>query len=161
VVISNGTIDTTSTGIRDGETNKSVAGPPVDINGVTITNALHDAQNGDVENVSQSVLTVNGTAGNDTYIASPETTGSIVFHGSAGNDTLTGGAGNDVIDGGAGDDEIRPDAGNDVVHAGAGNDSIHAFGGGHHDYVDCGPGKDTAYVDKGERTRRCERVKHR
>ena len=62
LVISNGTIDGTSTGIRAGETNKNVAGPPVDINGVTITDALHDAQNGDVENVSQSVLTVNGTA---------------------------------------------------------------------------------------------------
>ena len=48
LVISDGTIDTTSTGIRAGETNKNVAGPPVDINGVTITNALHDAQNGDV-----------------------------------------------------------------------------------------------------------------
>ena len=67
LVISNGTIDTTSTGIRAGETNKNVAGPPVDINGVTITNALHDAQNGDVENVSQSVLTVEGTSGAETY----------------------------------------------------------------------------------------------
>ena len=26
------------------------------------------------------------------------------------------------------------------------------------DYVDCGKGFDTAYVDKGDRTRRCERV---
>ena len=112
VVISNGTINGTSTGIRDGETNKNVAGPPVDINGVTITNALHDAQNGDVENVSQSVLTVNGTAGDDTYVASQQGTGSIVFHGGAGIDHLTGGLGNDtfkyvlgdgadVIDGGA------------------------------------------------------------
>ena len=68
-------------GIRDGETNKNVAGPPVDINGVTITNALHNGQNGDVENVSQSVLTVNGAAGDDTYLASQQGAGSIVFHG--------------------------------------------------------------------------------
>ena len=113
LVISNGTINGTSTGIREGETNKNVAGPPVDINGVTITNALHNAQNGDVENVSQSVLTVNGTAGNDTYVASQQGTGSIVFHGGLGVDHLTGGLGNDtfkyvvgdgadVIDGGAG-----------------------------------------------------------
>ena len=63
--------------------------------------------------------------------------------------------------GGPGDDELRPDAGNDRVYGGPGNDTIHAFGGGDHDYVDCGPGNDTAYVDKGEQTRRCERVKHR
>ncbi len=47
------------------------------------------------------------------------------------------------------------------MKAGAGNDSIHAFGGTKRDYVDCGKGFDTAYVDKGDRTRRCERVKHR
>ena len=46
------------------------------------------------------------------------------------------------------------------MKAGAGNDSIHAFGGTKRDYVDCGKGFDTAYVDKGDRTRRCERVKH-
>ena len=33
LVISNGTIDGTSTGIRAGETNKNVAGPPVDVTG--------------------------------------------------------------------------------------------------------------------------------
>ena len=117
LVISNGTIDTTSTGIRAGETNKNVAGPPVDINGVTITNALHDAQNGDVENVSQSVLTVEGTSGADTYSASPQSTGSIVFHGGAGVDTLTGGGGNDTFRYVVGD-------GADVINGGAGSNTL-------------------------------------
>ena len=117
LVISNGTIDGTSTGIRAGETNKNVAGPPVDINGVTITNALHDAQNGDVENVSQSVLTVEGTSGADTYIASPQSTGSIVFHGGAGIDTLTGGGGNDTFKYVVGD-------GADVINGGAGSNTL-------------------------------------
>ena len=97
LVISNGTIDGTSTGVRAGETNKNVAGPPVDVTGVTVTDAIHDAQNGDVENLSQSVLTVNGTSGNDSYIAGPQTTGSIVFHGGGGVDTLTGGGGTDTF----------------------------------------------------------------
>src|SRR4029079_17522722 len=97
LVISNGAIAGTSTGIRAGETNKTAAGPPVDVTGVTVTDAIHDPQNGDVENLSQSVLTVNGTSGNDSYIAGPQTTGSIVFHGGGGVDTLTGGGGNDTF----------------------------------------------------------------
>jgi hypothetical protein len=40
------------------------------------------------------------------------------------------------------------------------HDSIHAFGGGEHDSVNCGPGRDVAYVDRGERTKSCERVRH-
>ena len=83
------------------------------------------------------------------------------IYGDGGNDRISGGPGTDLIHGGSGDDEIRPDAGNDHVFAGPGNDNIHAFAGGDFDYVDCGPGYDTAFVDKGERTRRCERVKHR
>jgi hypothetical protein len=47
------------------------------------------------------------------------------------------------------------------VLAGPGADSVHAFGGGDRDYVNCGPGRDTAYVDRGERTRGCERVRRR
>jgi len=47
------------------------------------------------------------------------------------------------------------------VLGGSGDDRVHAFGGGKADYVDCGPGHDVAYVDRGERTRRCEKVKHR
>ena len=35
------------------------------------------------------------------------------------------------------------------MFGGAGNDTIHAFGGGKRDHIDCGPGKDTAYVDRG------------
>jgi hypothetical protein len=34
------------------------------------------------------------------------------------------------------------------------------FGGGENDSVNCGPGFDTAYVDRGESTRDCEVVVH-
>ena len=117
LVISNGTIDGTSTGIRAGETNKNVAGPGVDVSGVTITNFVPDAQNGQVENLSQSVMTVEGTSGNDTYAASAQTTGSIVFHGGAGNDTLAGGGGNDTFKYVVGD-------GADVIDGGAGSNTL-------------------------------------
>ena len=117
LVISNGTIDGTSTGIRAGETDKNVAGPPVAVTGVTVTDAIHDPQNGDVENVSQSVLTVEGTSGADTYIASPQSTGSIVFHGGAGIDHLTGGGGNDTFKYVVGD-------GADVINGGGGSDTL-------------------------------------
>jgi Ca2+-binding RTX toxin-like protein len=117
LVISNGTIAGTTTGVRTGETGKTVAGPGVDVTGVTISNALHDANNGDVENVSQSVLTVEGTSGADTYSASPQSTGSIVFHGGAGVDTLTGGGGNDTFKYVVGD-------GADVIDGGSGSDTL-------------------------------------
>ena len=67
--------------------------------------------------VSQSVLTVNGTSGADTYIASPQTTGSIVFHGGGGIDTLTGGGGNDTFKYVVGD-------GADVIDGGGGSNTL-------------------------------------
>ncbi len=137
LVISNGTIDGTSTGIRAGETNKHVAGPPVDVSGVIITDALHNAQNGDVENVSQSDLTVNGTSGADAYIASPQSTGDIVFHGGGGIDTLTGGGGNDTFKYVVGD-------GADVINGGAGSDTLDYTGTASAVSVDLGAGTPTA-----------------
>ena len=138
LVISNGTIDGTSTGIRAGETNKNVAGPPVDVTGVTVTDAIHDSQNGDVENLSQSVLTVNGTSGDDSYIASPQTTGSIVFHGGGGVDTLTGGGGNDTFKYVVGD-------GADVIDGGAGTDTLDYTGSAGAVTVDLGAGTATGF----------------
>jgi hypothetical protein len=37
---------------------------------------------------------------------------------------------------------------------------VHAFGGGRGDTADCGPGNDTAFVDRGENTVNCETVRH-
>ena len=48
----------------------------------------------------------------------------------------------------------------DRVVGGDGDDSIHAFGGGKHDYVDCGPGHDIAFVDRGDDAVNCESVRH-
>jgi Ca2+-binding RTX toxin-like protein len=142
LVISNGTIDGTSTGIRAGETNKNVAGPPVDVSGVTITDALHDSNNGDVENLSQSDLMVIGTSGADTYLASPQSTGDIVFHGGLGVDTLTGGGGNDTFQYVVGD-------GADVINGGAGSDTLDYTGTASVVTVDLGANTATGITGSG------------
>jgi Ca2+-binding RTX toxin-like protein len=74
---------------------------------------------------------------------------------------IFGGPGSDVIVGGSGDDELRPDAGQRPRLRGSGQRQHPRVRRGHFDNVDCGPGHDTAYVDKDEHTRHCERVKHR
>ncbi|HEX5246637.1 MAG TPA: hypothetical protein VFW41_05855 [Gaiellaceae bacterium] len=48
-------------------------------------------------------------------------------------------------------------AGGDVILAGKGNDAIHARNG-HHDTVDCGPGRDTVWADRSDTLRGCEIV---
>ena len=118
VVVSNGTINGTSTGVRAGETGQNVAGPPVDVSGVTITGALHNGQNGDVENVSQSPMMVIGTDGADTYVASPQSTGPIVMHGGLGADALTGGSGDDTFEYDLDED------GADTIDGGLGSDTL-------------------------------------
>jgi Ca2+-binding RTX toxin-like protein len=102
VDIHDGSINGTSTGIRAGENKANPAqndtGPATTIQNVTITNASQ----GQIDNHTNSVMTVLGTAGNDTYVSAvtPGSTGVINFSGGAGDDTFGGGAGNDIIDGG-------------------------------------------------------------
>ncbi len=106
VIIQNGTINGTSTGIRAGEAGKNIADPAVDITDVTITNAVHSATHGDVANVTQSVMTVIMTNTAETLVASPTSTGSLVIDAEGGNDNITAGNGNDTIEGCAGDDVL-------------------------------------------------------
>lgn len=47
--------------------------------------------------------------------------------------------------------------GNDTLSGGPGNDTIHARDG-HRDVIDCGPGRDVAFVDPVDLVRGCERV---
>jgi hypothetical protein len=79
--------------------------------------------------------------------------------GRGGNDVLTGGAGNDHLDGGAGNDRISCGRGpRDRAFGGTGNDTITCRDGRRGAVVDCGPGRDRAIVDRGDRVRRCEVV---
>jgi len=90
--------------------------------------------------------------------------------GKGGRDKVSGNGGSDDIRAGGGRDNVKGNGGRDVIRAGRGKDRIEAGGGkdtvraarGARDVIDCGPGKDTAIVNKRkDRTRRCEKVKLR
>jgi Ca2+-binding RTX toxin-like protein len=83
--------------------------------------------------------------------------GADCLTGGAGNDRLLGDEGNDVLDGGLGNDTLEGGSGIDRMLGGSGNDRIRAVDG-KRDTIDCGPGRDTARVDRGDRVKRCERV---
>jgi hypothetical protein len=69
-----------------------------------------------------------------------------VFAGD-GDDKLVGSAGANTLDGGAGNDRITGGAGADTLFGGEGDDFIDARDG-QRDRVECGPGNDTAKVDR-------------
>lgn len=93
-------------------------------------------------------------AGDDTAYGDA---GDDILNGEDGEDTLNGGSGNDVLRGGDGDDLLNGGLEPDWVFGGPGGDRVTARGGGA-DRVDCGPGRDTAYVDSRDRVTGCERV---
>jgi predicted acyl esterase len=80
--------------------------------------------------------------------------------GRGGADCIAGGRGRDRIAGQGGDDRIRGGRGRDRIRGGRGDDRIQARDG-RRDVVRCGPGDDTAIVDRRDRVRGCERVRRR
>ena len=78
--------------------------------------------------------------------------------GGRGRSRLYGGRGRDRIVGGGGDDAIAGGFANSIIRGGTGNERILAVNG-RIDRIDCGPGRDSARVDAGDRVRRCENVK--
>jgi hypothetical protein len=97
---------------------------------------------------------ISGGPGEDRISGGP---GEDRISGGRGNDRISGGRGNDRISGGRGNDRISGGLGNDFISGGPGNDTIHARDG-HRDGVDCGPGRDVAFVDPVDLVRGCERV---
>jgi uncharacterized repeat protein (TIGR01451 family) len=95
-----------------------------------------------------------GGVGNDTLSGAA---GKDTLSGGAGNDTLSGGAGNDHLDGGPGNDKLTGGSGRDHITGGSGNDTINARDHAR-DTIDCGPGTDTAIVDRVDSVRHCEHV---
>lgn len=92
VDITNGTIDGTSTGIRIGEPGKTTAGPTdVTIEDVTITGATV----GTYDNRTTTPRYVALTDGDDVATVSSASTGTFIFEGGAGSDSITGSAGVD------------------------------------------------------------------
>lgn len=83
--------------------------------------------------------------------------GDDCLFGGAGNDRLSGGPGNDRLSGAAGNDVLRGGPGVNAYSAGAGNDRVYSRDGAAQT-VFCGAGRDSAWVDAGDRPRGCERV---
>lgn len=147
LIVRNGTIDGTGTGVQVGEPGKNNAGPDVAVDGVVISNYLTTGNFGAFNNLSQGTLTVEGSGSViDTGVNSSD----VQIVGSAGNDSLTGtrgddvlvgGDGNDTLTGGLGDDTLLGEAGNDVLRGGDGNDSL--IGGLGNDTLEGGAGNDT------------------
>ena len=99
--------------------------------------------------------TVSGTARADRLTGSAA---NDVLYGLGGADVLRGLKGNDVLYGGRGDDTLDGGAGLDRLFGGPGNDTLRARDG-RRDVVDCGPGRDTAFVDRVDRVSGCELVR--
>ena len=113
--------------------------------------------------------TVFGGAGSDIINGG---TGDDSLHGDDDNDVIMGGVGNDFLYGGNGNDQLISDdgttSGNDTLYGGggidaffggAGNDVIHAKNG-NKDYVDGGPGNDSAQTDAIDTVVSVETVTH-
>jgi Ca2+-binding RTX toxin-like protein len=116
----------------------------------------------------------------DTYIAPRPDADRLA--GGKGADELDGGAGNDLVSGGRGNDRLFGGSDRDVLRGGPGRDLLvgyydyedlaardRYFGGpgndrieaedGARNVIDCGPGRDTAVVDKRDRVTHCETVR--
>jgi Ca2+-binding RTX toxin-like protein len=98
---------------------------------------------------------LDGRAGDDLLYGR---TGDDTVYGRDGDDLLEGGRGSDLLKGGAGADRLTGGFDADRLYGGAGNDRLNALDG-RADVVDCGPGSDTALVDRRDTVRGCEHVK--
>jgi Ca2+-binding RTX toxin-like protein len=97
------------------------------------------------------------------------TDGNDLVKGLQGNDHLDGGNGDDCVRGGPGSDQAEGGQGNDQVNGGQrpdslsggpGDDLVKAVAGTTRDVIACGPGTDTARVEKRDVVKQdCERVR--
>jgi Ca2+-binding RTX toxin-like protein len=81
-------------------------------------------------------------------------------NGNAKANRLTGTARAERIDGKGGNDRIDGRGGKDTLIGGTGNDTIMAADG-IAETVSCGPGRDTAVVDRSDKVSGCEKVTRR
>jgi Ca2+-binding RTX toxin-like protein len=103
VIVEDGSITGTSTGIRFGEPNATTGGPTdVIITNVGITGATVGA----FDNQTTAMRTVVLGSGADIVTVNPNSKGPFSFDGGGGDDTITGGIKDDEFTGGSGNDEI-------------------------------------------------------
>ena len=108
--------------------------------------------------------TLRGSSGSDRIVGLQ---GADRLFGRGGSDCLFGGLGNDRLEGGAGDDQLEGGPGNDVLVGGVGRDTLSGGAGrdlvrardGVRETVRCGPGRDTAIIDRSDRVSGCEVVR--
>jgi hypothetical protein len=143
------TITATIAGDRDSDTSDNAASTAIDV----VAPAAPPAAVAPTKRVAPR--TFSGTARNDRLVGTPS--GDLLY-GRAGNDLLLGGGGNDVLYGGTGNDTLDGGKAADRLYAGPGNDVLRARDGVR-DVVDCGPGRDLAFVDRLDRVSGCETVK--
>ena len=74
---------------------------------------------------------------------------------------MEGGSGRDNVSGGLGADSVDGGAAADMMRAGAGDDEVVAKDGYADRLVDCGPGDDVAFVDRGldSNIKGCEKLR--
>jgi len=63
----------------------------------------------------------------------------------------------DRVFGGPGDDQLSAGPGKDRISGGTGNDFFNSLDV-EVDRIDCGPGRDVAYIDNRDETKNCEKV---
>lgn len=156
IIIRNGTISGTGTGIQVGEPGRNNAGPDVSIENVRITEYLTSDDFGAINNLAGGTVTVTnsgtlidtGAASHNVVILGGDgadtiesSRGADVLVGGKGNDVLDGGFGNDVLEGGEGADTLRGGDGDDVLRGGPGNDVLE--GGAGNDVLEGDDGADT------------------
>lgn len=95
--------------------------------------------------------TLYGNSGNNVLYGTPYAdtiygyAGNDALYGKAGDDKVYGGTGNDSLYGNRGNDSLYGGKGTDRIYGGYGNDFVSSVGDDSDgDYVDCGPGYDTA-----------------
>jgi Ca2+-binding RTX toxin-like protein len=120
ITVRDGTIDGTSTGVQLGEPGKANATPDLLVENVTITDAQHTLKHGDIGNQSAATMTVYGTAGVDSLIASGNSDGPFTIDAGDGNDIITTGSANDFIEGCGDNDTIDGGGGIDTALVGTG-----------------------------------------
>jgi Ca2+-binding RTX toxin-like protein len=145
------TLSATASADRDSDGSDNAASLTLTVAGPPVTKAP-SAPAAPVAQTAPHTFT--GTAGRDRLVG---TAAADLIYGRGGNDVLLGGRGNDVLVGGSGNDVLDGGADLDRLFGGPGNDTLKARDG-KRDLVDCGPGRDVAFVDRFDRLSGCERV---
>jgi Ca2+-binding RTX toxin-like protein len=127
--------------------------------GVAVADSITGTQDRDVLDGSGKNETISGRGGPDTLNGAG---GRDTIKGGDGGDEAGGGAGADKVYGGPGDDYLidAPDKDRDVLYGRSGEDNVQVRDfPAVKDVVNCGSGRDTAYVDRLDVVHDCEIVR--